>query len=104
VSICSRVRFELQVTAGPTTTCIYPASAGACAAKPPTGSLLSSFSSAALPVLSAVPPNSFEVIMDLNNTSASGVLGLHLLPDLAITSALGSWSAQLQYLAASVEL
>jgi hypothetical protein len=104
VSICSRVRFELQATAGPTTTCVYPAAAGACAAKPPVGSLLSSFSSSAMPVLSAVPPNSFLVIMDLNNASASGVLGLHLLPDLAITAALGSWSAQLQYLAASVEL
>lgn len=105
VSICSRVRFELQATAGLTTTCVFPAGSGACAAKPAATSLLSSFSSGAMPLISAALSNySVKVIMDLNNASASGVLGLHLEPDLAVTSALGPWSAQLQYLAASAEL
>jgi hypothetical protein len=104
VNICSRVRFELQATVGLTATCVFPAGSGACAAKPISTSLLSSFSSGAMPVLSTVLANSFEVIMDLNNVSASGVLGLHLLTDLAITTSLGPWSAQLQFLVASAEL
>lgn len=104
VNICSRVRFELQATVGLTATCVFPAGSGACAAKPIATSLLSSFSSGAMPVLSTVLANSFEVIMDLNNVSASGVLGLHLQPDLAITTSLGPWSAQLQFLVASAEL
>ncbi len=100
---CTRVLVEVQTTVGTTTTCVYPAAAGACPTTPPTSAPLSSLGTSTM----AAPGGSglsLLVKMILSASSPAGVLGLHVLPGLDLAVTRSSWSAGLAYPSASVEL
>jgi hypothetical protein len=94
--LCQRVLLEIQETQGGNTVCVYPSSASACAATPPSTALLSSFSTSSGPLASSAP---FTIVfrMMLGTASVAGVTGLHLLPDFAFSTSVATWSAQVSY-------
>jgi hypothetical protein len=100
--VCQRVLIDVQDTQSGVTSCAYPAAAGSCANPPTAGDLLTSLSSSGAITSSAT----FTVLirMVLATASPAGVIGLHLLPDIASSRSVGSWSAENAYPSASLEL
>ncbi len=100
--ICQRVLIDVQYTQSGVTYCAYPEGSGSCASPPASGDLLSSLSLSGALTSSAA----FTVVirMVLASTSPAGVIGLHLLPDIAFSTAVGSWSAEDAYPSSSLEM
>jgi hypothetical protein len=94
---CQRVLIEIQTTQGSTTACAYPAGTGACSATLPNADLLSSVTTSTMAATSAASSVTVLVRMELKAASPSGVLGLHLLPDIGFTTSCGTWSAEVTY-------
>jgi hypothetical protein len=94
---CQRVLVDIQTTQGSTTACAYPIGTGACAATPADADLLSSLTTDNMAAATATSPVTVLIRMELKAASPSGVLGLHLLPDLGFTTSVGSWSAEITY-------
>lgn len=102
-SVCSRVLADVQATVGSSVSCLFPAGSGACASTPPATALLSALSSTSVPVPTS-SSLSLLVRMTLSAASPAGVVGLHVLVDLALAVSRSSWSATLTYAQANVEV
>jgi hypothetical protein len=104
-NVCGTVEVTVQQTAGATTTCVYPAATGACPSPSATYLLPGLFSRSFTAPTSSTP---VTVVITMEESAASGstIAGLHMLPNIAFGTATsaGTWSAQVAYPYASVDL
>jgi hypothetical protein len=103
--ICATVEVTVQETLGATTTCLYPAGAGACPALS-ASKLVTTLVAAAAKAPTA--SNAATVTLDagLSAAAATALVGLQLLPDISFGTSLPAteWSAQIAYPYSSFQL
>jgi hypothetical protein len=105
-NICGTIEVTVQATAGATTTCVYPAGAGACAA-PSATYLLTGLGVRSFTPPIASTPVTINITMKLTAAAATTLAGLQLLPSIAFATTAVSgtvWAAQISYPAAMVLL
>jgi len=102
--VCQQVLFEVQTTQGSSVACVYPSSAGACPATPPSTATLSALTTAPMASTSSSSAVTILVRMTLATASVPGVTGLHLLADVGLVIALGGWTAEVSYPSPAVEM
>ena len=101
--LCGQVLIDIQTTQGSTVACVYPSAARACASTPPSGAVLSSLTTTSMAPASSMSV-SLLIRMTLSVPSVAGVIGLHLLPDIALSDVVATWSANLGYPSALLEM
>jgi Concanavalin A-like lectin/glucanases superfamily len=104
-NVCGTVEATVQETVGTTNSCIYPAGTGACPGPSSTYLLPGLFSrSMTAPTSSAAA--TIKISLEESAASSTTIAGLHMLPFIGFGTATSSnsWSAQVGYPYASVEL